>query len=80
MSLPHGNVDHKIIPIKLYQGDIMQCLKDEEFMTVDKLIHDRLDILAKQPTSSAFQARKHLLNVRDKLVQLKCTRLSRYED
>ena len=58
----------------------MPCLKDEEFMTVDKLIHKELDLLTKQPTSSAFEARKHLLNVRHKLVQLKCTTLSKYED
>jgi hypothetical protein len=58
----------------------MHCLKDEEFITVDKLIHDKLNQLAKQPTSSAFQARKHLLNVRYKLVQLKCESLNRYED
>lgn len=58
----------------------MPCLKDEEFTTIDKLIHDKLDQLAKQPTSSAFQSRKHLLDVRHKLVQLKCTTLTRYED
>lgn len=58
----------------------MPCLKDEEFMTVDKLIHDKLNQLAKQQTSSAFQARKHLLDVRYKLTQLKCARLIRYED
>lgn len=58
----------------------MPCLKDEEFMTIDNIIHDKLEQLAKQPTSSAFQARKHLLNVRSKLVQLKCTTLSKYDD
>ena len=58
----------------------MLCLKDEEFMTIDRLIHEELDVLAKQSTSSAFQARKHLLDVRYKLVQLKCVSLSRYED
>jgi len=58
----------------------MPCLKDEEFMTVDKLIHEKMDLLTKQPTSSAFYAKKHLLDVRHKLVQLKCTTLARYED
>lgn len=58
----------------------MPCLKDEEFATIDKLIHDKLDQLARQQTSSAFQSRKHLLDTRYKLVQLKCTTLARYED
>lgn len=58
----------------------MRCLKDEEFMTIDKLIHERLDQLTKEKTSSAFQAKKHLLNVRYKLVQLKCESLGRYEN
>lgn len=55
------------------------CIEDTEFATIDKLIHERLNQLAKQRTSSAFAAEKHLLNVRHKLVQLKCTSLSRYE-
>ncbi len=58
----------------------MPCLKDEEFMTIDRLIHLELEQLAKQPTSSAFTARKHLLDVRDKLIKLKCASLSKYED
>lgn len=58
----------------------MPCLKDEEFMTIDNLIHDKLDRLTRQSTSSAFRAKKHLLDVRHKLVQLKCTTLARYED
>lgn len=57
----------------------MICLEDEEFATIDRLIHINLNELAKQRTSSAFQARKHLLNVRSKLVELKCTSISRYK-
>lgn len=58
----------------------MLCLEDEEFMTIDKLIYDKLGQLAKQKWSSPFEARKHLLDVRYKLAQLKCTSLSKYED
>ncbi len=57
----------------------MICLEDEEFATIDRLIHINLNELVKQRTSSAFQARKHLLDIRYKLVELKCTSLSRYK-
>ncbi len=57
----------------------MICLEDEEFATIDRLIHINLNELVKQRTSSAFQARKHLLNIRYKLIELKCTSLSRYK-
>lgn len=56
----------------------MPCLEDGEFASIDKLIHDKLNELAKQRTSSAHDARKHLLDIRYKLIQLKCTTLSRY--
>ncbi len=56
----------------------MLCLEDGEFASIDKLIHNKLNELARQKTSSAYDARKHLLNVRYKLIQLKCTTLSRY--
>lgn len=55
------------------------CIEDEEFATIDKLIHSRLNDVAKQKTSSAFHERKHLLRVRNKLLDLKCTTLAKYE-
>lgn len=74
---------NKIIPKKFriikVEVIYVPCLKDEEFITIDKLIDNELDQLSKQSTTSAKDARGNLLVVRHKLVKLKCSSLSKYD-
>lgn len=54
------------------------CIEDEEFATVDKLLLDKINEVAKRRTSSSFLETKQLIRVRNKLLELKCTTLEKY--
>jgi hypothetical protein len=55
------------------------CIEDEEFATIDKLLLNKMNEVAKRRTPSSFHETKHLIRVRNKLLDLKCTTLSKYD-
>ena len=54
------------------------CIEDEEFATVDKLLLEKINEVAKRRTSTSFYETKQLIRVRNKLLELKCTTIEKY--